>query len=95
MYIRKPIRAEVMPYTLESGLEDGFELLVDVVTKQWVSTEGLIKTERNGTIMCPYIWTRRGKTFIAENDYIVIEEDGTKLVCGGDKVLNRYEKVEE
>ena len=33
------------------------------------------------------------RTFINEGDYIIIDEDGTKHVCGEDKIFTRYEPV--
>ena len=47
----------------------------------------------DGSIVCPYISHRRGKTFIGEGDYIILDDDGTKHVCGGDKIFQRYEEV--
>ena len=35
---------------------------------------------------------RRGITFIGEGDYIIRDEDGTKHVCGEDKIWTRYER---
>lgn len=88
--------AEVRKYELGQGLEDGFELWSDVVTKGWITTDFLIKiTKENGDIICPYILHRRGRTFIGEGDYIIIDSDGTKHVCGADKIFQRYEKVED
>ena len=88
--------AEVRQYELGQGLEDGFELWSDVVTKGWITTDFLIKiTKENGDIICPYILHRRGRTFIGEGDYIIIDSDGTKHVCGADKIFQRYEKVED
>lgn len=93
--IRKPLEAEVTKYELGKELEDGFELLSDVVIKGWIVTDSLIKVKRdNGDIVCPYIMHRRGRTFISENDYVIVETDGTKLVCGEDKIFARYEKIE-
>lgn len=48
----------------------------------------------DGFFVCPYITHRRGRTFIHEKDYIIIDADGTKHVCGEDKVFERYEKIE-
>ena len=91
---RTPLEAEVQKYELGKGLEDGFELLSDVITKQWFVTAKLIQTTReDGSIVCPYISHRRGKTFIGEGDYIILDDDGTKHVCGGDKIFQRYEEV--
>jgi len=87
--------ADVVKYELGKGMEDGFELWTDVVTKGWIVTEFLVKTEReNGVLVCPYIIHRRGRTFINEGDYIITDADGTRHVCGADKIFSRYEKVE-
>ena len=32
--------------------------------------------------------------FIGEGDYIVLQADGTKHVCGADKVWKRFEKID-
>lgn len=65
---RAGLFAEVYPYEVGKGMEDGFELWADVVTKGWIVTDFLIKITR---------------------------ADGTKHVCGGDKIFVRYKKVEE
>lgn len=92
---RIALKAEVIKYELEQGLEDGFELWSDVVTKGWIVTDRLIKiTREDGSIVCPYITHRRGRTFIAEGDYIIVDADGTKHVCGQDKIFSRYERME-
>lgn len=92
--IRTPIESEIVKYEQGQGLEDGFELWSDVVTKGWIITDFLIKIQRpDGKIVCPYISHRRGRTFIGKNDYIILEEDGTKHVCGGDKIWNRFQKI--
>ena len=92
---RIPMEAEVMKYELGKGLEDGFELFSDIVTKGWIITDKLLKVVRdNGSIVCPYIGHRRGVTFIQEGDYVIIDSDGTKQVVGGDKVFTRYKPVE-
>lgn len=93
-YIRTPIKANVVKYEPGKGLEDGFELYAQVITHNFVESQNLVLKEVEGQTMCPYITTRRGKTFINKNDYIVVEEDGTKLVCGEDKIFSRYQKVE-
>lgn len=93
---RTELEAEVLKYEVGKGMEDGMELWSDVVTKGWIVTDSLIKiTKPNGNIYCPYITHRRGRTFIAENDYIITEPDGTKHVCGEDKIFSRYTKIEE
>ncbi len=92
---RIPLESEVTKYELGKGLEDGFELLSDVITKGWIVTDKLMKVKRdNGSIVCPYIIHRRGRTFIQEGDYIIIDSDGTKQVVGEDKVFTRYKKVD-
>ena len=93
---RTPIQADVYKYEIGKHLEDGFELWSDVVTKGWIVLDSLIKIEKeNGQIVCPYIVHRRGRTFIAQNDYIIIDADGTKHVCGEDKIFVRYDVEKE
>ncbi len=93
---RIPLEAEVTKYELGKGLEDGFELMSDVITKGWIVTDNLMQVKRdNGSIVCPYIRHRRGRTFIQDGDYIIVDNDGTKQVVGEDKVFSRYKKVEE
>lgn len=94
--IRAAIEADVEKYETGKGLEDGFELLADVITKGWIVTDSLIQIKKeNGSIVCPYIVHRRGRTFIGEGDYIITDSDGTKHVCGADKIFKRYQIVEE
>ncbi|MBO5209921.1 MAG: hypothetical protein J6B68_11375 [Lachnospiraceae bacterium] len=94
--IRTAMEAEVVKYELGKNLEDGFELWSDVVTKGWIVTDSLVKvTRENGSIVCPYIEHRRGRTFIGEGDYLIIDADGTKHVCGQDKIFSRYQIIEE
>lgn len=91
---RVPLEADMVPYEVDKGYEDGFELLVDIVTKGWIVTDSLVRVTRpDGSIVCPYIENRRGRTFIGEGDYIIQDSDGTKHVCGEDRVFNRYEKI--
>lgn len=93
---RLALEADVIKYEIGKGLEDGVELLSDVVTKVWIVTDFLVKIQReDGAIVCPYITTRRGRVFIGEGDYIIVDEDGTKHVCGADKIWNRYQKPDE
>ena len=90
---RVPLKAEVERYEQGKGMEDGFELWSDVVTDGWIVTDFLVKITRDdGSIVCPYIKNRRGITFIGEGDYIIRDEDGTKHVCGEDKIWTRYER---
>ena len=91
---RTPLAANVEKYEIGQGLEDGFELWSDVVTKGWIETENLVKIEReDGAVVCPYVKTRRGRIFIGVGDYLIEDEDGTKHVCGEDKIWSRYERV--
>lgn len=93
---RMELEANVEKYEVGKGMEDGFELLVDVITKGWIVTDNLIQLKReNGSIVCPYIVHRRGRTFINKEDYIIVDQDGTKHVCGEDKVFQRYRMIEE
>ena len=94
--IRVAMEADVVKYEVGKNLEDGFELWSDVVTKGWIVTDSLVKiTRENGAIVCPYIEHRRGRNFIGEGDYLIIDADGTKHVCGQDKIFSRYKIVEE
>lgn len=93
---RIPLTADVVQYEVGKGMEDGVELFSKVVTNGWIVTDFLVKiTRENGSIVCPYILNRRGREFIGNGDYIIIDEDGTKHVCGADKIWRRYEKLEE
>lgn len=93
---RVAMEADVVKYEVGKGLEDGFELWTDVVTTGWIVTDTLVRITRDdGAIVCPYILHRRGRTFINEGDYIIVDADETKHVCGEDKVFSRYEKTEE
>lgn len=92
--VRTPIEATVEKYEVDKHLEDGYELWADVITKAWIVTDSIIKiTQPDGKIVCPYIMHRRGRTFIQEGDYIIVEDDGTKHVCGGDKIFERYQEI--
>lgn len=93
---RIPVEVDVVRYEVGKGMEDGYERLYDVVTKGWIVSDFLVKIQReDGTIVCPYISTKRGHTFIGEGDYIITYPDGVRNVCGADKVWKRYEKPEE
>lgn len=92
---RIALEAEVVRYEPNQGMEDGVELWAEVVTKGWIVTDFLIKMKKDdGTIVCPYILNRRGRVFIGEGDFIITDADGTKHVCGADKIWERYEKPE-
>ncbi len=92
---RISLDAEVVKYSINMGMEDGVEKWTKVLTQGWIVTDNLVKIQcDNGDIVCPYIKNRRGYTFICNGDYIIIEKDGSKHVCGEDKIWSRYEKVE-
>lgn len=92
---RISFEVDVEQYEVGKNMEDGFELWSDVVTKGWIVTDFLVKiTREDGSIVCPYIVHRRGRTFIGKGDYVITEADGSKHVCGADKVWKRYEKPE-
>ncbi len=93
--VRVALEAEVEKYEVNKGMEDGFELLSDVITKGWIVTDTVVRIQRDdGVLVCPYIVHRRGRTFISQGDYIIHDEDGTKHVCGADKIFQRYKPVE-
>ncbi len=93
---RIDLEAAVEKYEADKGMEDGFELLADVITKGWIVTDNLIQVKReNGSIVCPYIVHRRGRTFINKDDYIIVDQDGTRHVCGADKIFQRYHIIQE
>ncbi len=92
---RVALEAEIVKYEVGKGLEDGVEPMSDVVTKGWIVTDSLVKIKlEDGKIVCPYIVHKRGRVFIEEGDYIIADSDGTKHVCGEDKIWARYEKLE-
>ncbi|MCI9052759.1 MAG: hypothetical protein HFI05_12770 [Lachnospiraceae bacterium] len=95
-YMRIPFIVEAIPYEQGKGIEDGFELWSDVVIHGWIKTDNLIKMKKeNGTIVCPYIDTSRGRSFIKEGDYIIIESDGNRHVCSGKIFPDRFEEIKE
>lgn len=92
---RVGLESTVEKYEIRKGMEDGFELWTEVVTQGWIVTDFLVKIQQeDGTIVCPYIKNRRGYTFIGEGDYIITDADGSRHVCGADKIWARYEKIE-
>lgn len=94
--MRVTLEADVEKYEYGKGMEDGVDLWTDVVTRGWFATDSLVKIRKeNGAIVCPYILHKRGKTFIAEGDYIITEADGSRHVCSGEKVFDRYKPIEE
>ncbi len=93
-YTRVPFEVEAAKYEIGKGLEDGMRPLSEVITQGFVSRDNLVQiTGENGNIMCPFVTSRRGITFIREGDYIIIESSGDKHCCGGDKFESRYKEV--
>lgn len=94
-YERVPLTVNAEQYTLDKGIEDGFELYTKVITNGWISSDNLIRVTRpDGTIVCPFIQNRRGVIFIREGDYIITESDNERHVCGADKFFDRYRSVQ-
>lgn len=95
-YTRCSLQVGAVKYEADKGLEDGFELFSKVVTNGWVVPDGLIKITRpDGSIVCPFIQNRRGVIFIREGDYLILEDDGERHVCGEDKFDKRFIPVED
>lgn len=91
---RLEMDAEVVKYEVGKGMEDGHIPYKDVVTAGFVMVDNLITiVHDDGVVVCPYVSNRRGCTFISEGDYIIVDDDGTKHVCGEDKIWTRYAKV--
>lgn len=94
--VRTEIKADVMKYEPGKGIEDGHRSYSDVITGGLVSSENLfIEEGPGGVAVVPFVRNRRGCTFIRQGDYVIIDEDGTKHVCGEDKIWSRYRKIEE
>lgn len=92
---RIPLESEVDKYEVGKGMEDGFELFSDVVTKGWIVTDSLVKIERpDGTIVCRTSSTAEDVPLSVRAIIFIVQQDGTKNVCGADKVWTRYEKPE-
>ncbi|MDF2473445.1 MAG: hypothetical protein K0R21_1227 [Anaerocolumna sp.] len=90
-YKRVGLIVDAVPYEVDKGLEDGFELFRDVIVNGWITTDYLVQIAKpDGTIVCPYISNRRGRIYISYGDYIITELDGERHVCGADKFKNRY-----
>ncbi|WP_455714598.1 hypothetical protein [Anaerosporobacter sp.] len=93
--LRTSLPVEAIQYELDHGIEDGFELWSNIVVNGWINSNNLVKITRNdGTVVCPYIDTRRGRSFIKVGDYIITESVGDRIVCGEDKFFQRYEVIE-
>lgn len=94
-YLRKALEVQAFKYEVGKGMEDGFELLTKVITNGWITPSNLIEiTQPDGKIVCPFIENKRGRLFIRNGDYIIIEGDNEKHVCGGEKFHNRFEDIE-
>ncbi len=92
---RLGLNGTIEKYEVGKGLEDGFELFADIMTRGWVTTDMLIKIETEiGRIVCPYIETRRGRSYIGPNDCVIVDEHGAKHLCEMDKLWSHYEKIE-
>ena len=44
---RAELMADVQKYELGKGLEDGFELFSEIVTREWIVTDTLIKIKES------------------------------------------------
>lgn len=89
--LRKPLEVDVVLYELDKGIEDGFEAWADIITHSCINTQRLVKVQReDGTIVCPYIENRRGRSYIQDGDYIITEEDGNRHVCNQASFQTRF-----
>lgn len=93
--IRTAIEAEVYEYETGKQLEDGCAHYEQVITNGFADLDNLVIIEADGQMLCPYIRNRRGCTFIKKGDFIILDKDGTKHVCGPDKIWQRYQKAED
>ncbi len=94
LYRRVSFDVQAVQYEAGKGLEDGFIPWTDIVTHGWFTTEGLVKITRDdGIIVCPYINTKRGLSFIMDGDFIITEGDGDRHVCGKHKFYGRFEEL--
>ncbi len=94
-YLRAPLEVEATLYELNKGMEDGFELWTDIITRSCINNQKLIRvTRENGSIVCPYIENRRGRSYIQDGDYIITEMDGNRHVCNGSSFPNRFTPIE-
>ena len=95
-YTRAALEVVAAEYEVGKGMEDGFQLLSKIVTHGWINTENLVKIQKDDTdghIVCPFISSKRGLIFINEGDYIVVQGDDDRHVCGGDKFPLRYTPI--
>lgn len=92
-YLRASFEVVAEKYEVDKGMEDGFQSLSKIVTNGWINTDNLVKielSENDGHIVCPFISNKRGLIFINEGDYIIVEGDDDRHVCGGEKFFNRF-----
>ncbi|MCL2719182.1 MAG: hypothetical protein FWE14_10440 [Lachnospiraceae bacterium] len=92
-FTRAPLEVVAEKYELGKGIEDGFQSLSKIVTNGWITTDNLVKVQKDdveGHIVCPFISTKRGLIFVNEGDYIIAEADGDRHVCGGNKFEERF-----
>ena len=95
-YERAALTVTAQQYEINQGMEDGFELYTKVITNGWISPDHLVHITRpDGAVVCPFLRTRRGVTFIREGDFIICEENNERHVCGADKFPQRYKPIEE
>ncbi|MCL2253571.1 MAG: hypothetical protein FWC09_03930 [Lachnospiraceae bacterium] len=95
-YLRASFEVVAEKYEVDKGLEDGFQSLSKIVTHGWINTDSLVKIDKSegeGHIVCPFLSTKRGLIFINEGDYIIVEGDDDRHVCGGDKFAERFVAV--
>lgn len=94
-YQRVSFEVQAEKYEVGKEIEDGFMPWTDIVTRGFVSTDGLVQvTGRDGILVCPFVKSRRGVVFIREGDYIIEEANGDKHCCGEDKFAERYKELE-
>lgn len=94
-YLRCALPVKAEQYKPGKGLEDGFELWSKVITNGWINQDNLVQiTNDDGTIVCPFIINKRGRIFIRQGDYIILETDYEKHVCGDEKFHIRFTKAD-
>lgn len=94
-YLRAQLEVDASLYEVGKGMEDGFELWTDIITHSYTNSQKLIRIQNeNGSIVCPYIENRRGRSYIQDGDYIITESDGNRHVCNGETFPERFTPVE-
>ena len=95
-YKRAALEVVAAEYQVGKGMEDGFQLLSKIVTNGWINTDNLVRIQKDdieGHVVCPFIQTRRGLIFINEGDFIIVDGEDERHVCGGEKFHERYSPV--